>query len=417
MKLTWGASRFFTRIALMAMATACNPPATTEKAPAGQDESNLTQASFALDSTLVGMNENYVNNYFLNQGIQLPGRPTHDHPRSLAAISCRIGDLATNRNIRGHRDIISFQALQPKKDFNDPLNVSYRAKILDVLTIYKNNNIKLTLSFSQPLPMWMSSLYDRDGAWCIMPDTSQPESKFDELKENMARSVAQFIDWLYRQPGFSSWVANNIWLEGFNEWDHIASTHWTGTECAVQAGANTPLRAAKYQALIRDYIVSYGITMNYTSPSVAGSNKAAFLRDYYNSFPGVPGRPNVHIYERTVSGVANALASINNQLPAYWKNSIFLSEAGFPDYHPSLCPTGQFPGNFWGDVAGNGTIRSMVWGITFWRMDNLYGVAPNANCGALFGGVHADNSGYKNNLWNLIPVMGGTSGAGPNCGE
>lgn len=403
-------------------------------------QSKAAQGGTPISNWAIGFNELWIQQYVQQQGLYCPNCPGIGQPRSLSAIDCRVLDLASNRHVGAFREIVPLYVIQPNQNFSDPTNAIYRQKILDVIRIYSGYNVKLILSFGQPLPRWMSPQFNQDGNWCPWPDKSDTAT-FATLKNNMSWAIGNFINYL-RQSGIpAAWIQNNLFVEGFNEFDDTKGRYWDSAtaswQCKPDASDATPQRAASLQGGINYVLNYYGIQTHQTSPSVTGTwkgyslppadNAGQYLLDYYNAGGG--GYPQVHFYTEDVGYLRSLLYRVNTYyLPATWKYQMVLGEAGKPEYVPNLCclcpnPCDPNKENSCGiltssrdwlyrDIAADPIIRSELYLLTFWRTMNLS--AANS-CGAFHGVVHDNNSGYKDVGNNLFVYLGGQPGPTAAC--
>jgi hypothetical protein len=396
----------------------------TSGADAGITHDGMSLATqAALTDWTAGINEVWIAQYLLDQGLVCPNCPTNMQPRSLSAINCRLLDMAANRHVGVYREIVPLQMLQTQAPFSNPGNDPYRAKILDVVRLYYNYNLYLILTFGRPFPQWMSPQYGGDGAWCVLPEPSD-QTTWATLKNNMSWAVGDFVNWLQLQGISSTWMSTHLVVEGMNEFDDLTTIP---CDTVVDSRGATPQRAADYQGGINWVLNYYGIQTLQSSPSVVGNFAGytgdakqrirRYLQDYYAAGGG--GYPQMHFYASSVSAIRGAVTFVNFGLSLAWQNKVILGEVGWPEYVSGSCPTGLPTAQrdtFYRDIYQDATIHNALFMLAFWRTMNLTPSVPQHECERFFGVVHDDNSRYKVVGQNLFTSLGGQGGSGPNCG-
>ncbi len=382
----------------------------------------------AADKWSIGFNEPFVAQYLLHQGLgcnidfdpangnNISNCPSNMRPMALNEIDARLYDLATNQHVGIYREIIPVAMLHPI-----PGTTRYD-KVLDVVDIYENYNLKLVLAFGLTVPSWM----DVASNWQPMP---QADADWDILKNHLSWEMGNLIKYLWDNERISQdWIRTHLFIEGFNEFDSLESVVGNNLDNDPSNDKNmfsTPLRAAQLQGGIQWVLDYYGIETQMLMPSIVGQwDKLNGIIDdietwwylaLYYAYGG-DGYPNLHLYRddlypdgthggaaRMIEKVQESLQLLNTAIPSHYQNKIFLGEAGAADNYADCASA--LVGNklsipqrevFYRGIAEDSLINTMTMGITFWRLMNLpANWIPGVPCESFFGVVHDDNSGYK----------------------
>jgi hypothetical protein len=373
----------------------------------------LSSLSFAADKWSIGFNEPFISGYMKSKGHWCAECPTNTYQADATLINSRILDLASQRHVGAFREIIPLAALRPSSTTN------HYDDAIDIISIYSNYNLKLTLTFGLPIPLWMSPT---GSTWTPMPASDQ---EWATLKNALSLEMGNLVQVLWNSPRVNrTWMKTHLFIEGFNEFDSLQNTSGSTANAS-------PARAADLQNGIQWYLNLYGTSVQTLMPSVVGAytgygtgvadSQAQYIADYYQLYG--TGLPNAHIYVRNdfefqgyadlVNKLRSRVLSIDQALPTALKGKLVIGETGAADRVPPNC-TAQSPGgsldiaqrdSYYAAIAFDSEINSRAGMILFWRLMNLP-ANQLPSCEAYFGVVHDDNSGYKAVGLNLFNYLG-----------
>ena len=367
----------------------------------------------------IGFNEPFVAQYLLSKNLYCitdydPNAPTYDpyndpydrsHPncpenmvsRDLNSIRSRILDLASNQHVGMYREIIPVAQLRPEP------NINRYAEAADIINIYEDYNLKVVVSLGITIPLWMSS--GTENMWHPMPTG---DSDWDTLKNNLSWTMGDFVKYLWDDERISQdWIRTHLIIEGFNEFNALKTGPYASPANSYLSMTDSVTRLKSYEGGI-NYVLNHHNVQVYEhlmpSLSADGTTMSSYLSKYYVNHGG-QSKPNVHIYfsqnaQTAAQKLAEAEDTINKieqSMPSHLLGEIYLTETGSHDIWPPIC-SGGLNGLpvadrevLYRSMAESSIINSATAGIAFWRLMNL----PQANCEALYGVVHQDNSGYK----------------------
>lgn len=375
----------------------------------------FSQFTFSAGKWRVGFNEPFIAQYLLHNNLYCivdydpnssdpflnhPQCPENMIPRDYTMIQTRLLDLAASQHVGTYREIIPVAQLVPEP------NVNRFSEAADIVDIYENYDLFLTIAFGITVPLWMSP--GVENMWHPMPTNS---GDWTTLKNNLSFAMGDFIQYLKDDPRISdSWIERRLSVEGFNEFNSL-KTGPLATPANSYA-LSTVDRAVALEGGINWVLDYYGIDiMQLLMPSISGNSATinSYLYDYYNNYGGA-SVPNIHIYESgstassMITNIRNVLIQAEPYVPVAHQGKIFLSEAGTPDNLGTTCTSGlPIPERelLYRGIAEDSYISSATEAITFWRLMNL----PGVDCESLYGVIHQDNSGYKVVGTNLFDYL------------
>jgi hypothetical protein len=327
---------------------------------------------------MVGVDEGFMLETSSAALAKLPLLPTNGSPRTLPDVTARVYDLAANHHMGMYRDIVPVEMLAPTRG-----DQTYWPHMKKVLTVFKNYNLHLILSFGSPLPQWMAPSSGAPwSGWCIQP-AADPD--WEELKNDLAWTIGGFAATMANDPDFAAWAQDHLYIEGFNEFDGVGTSQADGT-CTPWSGSAG--RAADLQNGIAYVLDHYGAKVQTLMPSAVGGN-AQWVADYYAA--GGSGLPNVHLYFPPGSTVQQALsffegkmAGFDQVVPPSMQNRIYLGEIGVAEAVGG-CSAADASAMDDADqqaliqgVVTDPVVENATEAVVFWR---LYDLPPTASGG------------------------------------
>lgn len=361
----------------------------------------LTPAQ-AADKWHIGVNQLFIWDYLINQGVSCPS-PTlcpQGQSISLTDIATTIGNFgnATTQHVGVVREIIPFAVLVPT-GVTDSANWS---KIDAVLNAYKNQNLHLILTIGPPVPSWASAWTGTGNGQCFMPPAA---TDWTSLKNNLAVGFGNYLIHLKAQTGMATWMAGHLTVESFNEFD---AGYDAATNCAASSDGNAARNADLGNGI--GYMLStYSIPFYQQSMgSIVGGSFGTYIAAYYAAYG--PGYPQIHPYvwgdttPNLITLTNSYLKDANDNSPSWAKGKIILGETGWPQ-QINGCSGGNSMADtqrdwvYWGFVSDT-TLQSYTQIITFWD-GRQYASPPVSGCGGTYG-IQSASGTYGNAASNLF---------------
>jgi len=245
------------------------------------------------------------------------------------------------------------------------------------------------LAFGLPIPAWMGS----EHPWCPMPES---DSGWTFLASSIARVASSIATRLAsKHPSERSWYEKHLRFEPFNEFDALSTP-----KCVTQTsltGKSTPARGADLQRMIQSALLSSGLDIRATSPSLVGgwsssgvtgqdSSLSVWLTRYYAAGGG--GSANIHVYRKAWDSLApissllgqfrHTLEFVDNSLPDSLRGRIVLGETGVSAFRDGCSSSTGYSvlgekarGDWYATLASDSVLNSHCEAILLWRLRSL----------------------------------------------